>query len=177
MLASAEVTFSASQELKVQTPPHGQLMSSKSAISQLQHSRLLNLYLHGHAPTYTLTLLLLRDSAPSKDRNAEKFRVSTLQMSVRRPTSTLHSLLVKLAHTKLDPLRDSLLSSHQIPLDLRSRMSTMTMMTFKILEEYSVEAREVATKLKIRERAKALKPILTFLDPIATSLSLETDQP
>lgn len=52
----------------------------------------------------------------------------------------------------------------------------MTMMTFKTLEECSREPIKVATKLMIREKAKASKLILRFLDLNATSLSLETVQ-
>jgi hypothetical protein len=171
--ASAVATFSASQDPRALIPLHGLLALRIGAISQQLLLLQLSWLPLGLAPILTPTQLSQNNSAHSKELSAVRFRTSILVKLVRRPTSTLLSLQVKLATTRLDLSRDSPPSNPQIPLASKSKMSTLMMTIFKMeeecfKEEWKKDLRKASTKLKMRERrvASKLNPNLLSLEII-----------
>lgn len=88
VLASEEVTSSVSQGLRGQTRPRGKETWEPRVIKIQPLWQLLSWLLHGPAQTSIQTQPSLKDSAPSTDKNAEAYRTSILEMSVRKPLST-----------------------------------------------------------------------------------------
>ena len=161
--ASVAVSFSASQDPRALTLLHGVALRI-GAISQQLLLLQLSYLLLGHAQTPTRIKQPPKNSAPSRDQSVATSRTSTSMMLVRRPTSTWLLLQVKLALTRSDPSRDAPPSNPLILLVLKLRTSTLMTMILMKEEECCKEEPGDSTKLKRRDRKRALKLNLSLVD-------------